>query len=1348
MEESNEHQSPIFQLMVESAPNAILLVDGDDIITLANRQAEVLFGYSRTELTGNNIDILIPDRYKERHLRFTKAFIKNPSARTFGAGRELYALRKDGTEIPAEIALSLLPSPDSLIQVSVIDITERKRAEARFKALIEHNIDAIVMLDENGFVTYTSPATYNMMGYEPGEFLGRHGNIFFHPDEMDIVAYRMNEAMKNPGKAIYSQNRIRHKDGHYIWTEGTTTNLLNDKNVKAIVGNFREITDKRLADEKLERSEKRFKALIENNYEIITLRDKESNLIYISPGAEKTLGYRVEELSDIKFSDIFHPEDTEAVQNRFSESIHKPGIPIFGIQRMKHKDGHYIWLDGTITNFLDDENVKAVVGNFRDITDRKASEEKIQQNEKRFRALIEHNFDAISLYDEKGNILYQSPATERLIGYKLEERMGMSVRDYIHTDDLPKALERLDEARKNPGKPVYGINRKLHKDGHYIWTEGTTTNLLNDESVKAMVGNFRDITDRKTAEEKLIRANRIYALISNINKAIAHTDDELKLFNEACQIAVETGKFEMAFIARLDLATNNLKLIAHYNTIKADIEKFENYTFGKNGLIENLLKNGKHSFVNNYESTPYTTTTGEYILERGFKSSIALSIRKGGEIAYSLHIFSNQKNLFDSQELELLSEITDDLSFALDIFEKEKLRREAEEKTIKAKRLYAFISAINQTIVHVPDKQTLFEETCRIAVEIGKFEFAFIGNIDYKNKLLHLVAHRNGTDADLEMFQNFEYQTGGALDRVLKSDSYSYSYINDYEKAPAYHKPTQYALNRGFRSGIILPVWQSGNIVSTFNLLSTQANIFDEQELRLLEEISNDLSFALDTFEKERMRREAEAKKNQAMRLYAFISAINQAIVHENDKQELFDKTCRIAVEFGGFELALVCSLDEVNSTMCLIAHANASASEIEMFQNLTFESTGATYAVLKSGKCSYINDYEKVAKKNNVVQFALRRGFRSGIVLPLKQSGKIIASLSLMSGQPDLFDVQEIKLLEEIAEDISFALDVIEKERLRKYAEFKLRHNEFRLMQAQGIAHIGSWEMIIDNPFVIWSDEHCRIYGLDPIENKQTRNSWLSFIHPDDIEFVLKTVDEAKAGFKSMDFNHRIILRDGKIKNIHCQSYFETDSEGNPSSLVGISHDITEQKEAEDKIIHANRLYAFISQINQAIVRSIDQQTVFREVCRIAVEYGKFRAAWIGILDDSREILNLQDHCGLLGDDITLFTNYKYDRNGIQGIVINSGVSYVCNNIQEDPILANRYELTRKRSWLSCMVLPIKKAGEIGGTLNILSSDLNFFDNEEIRLLEEATNDISFALDIFEGDKLRIEFEKNLVHS
>lgn len=124
-----------FRLVVESVPNAIILVNSDGEISMSNKQAEKQFGYTNDELVGSKLEILLPERFRNNHLSFRDMFLTNPETRSMGAGRDLFALRKDGTEFPAEIGLNPIATEDgTLILTSIIDITERKKLEESIQA--------------------------------------------------------------------------------------------------------------------------------------------------------------------------------------------------------------------------------------------------------------------------------------------------------------------------------------------------------------------------------------------------------------------------------------------------------------------------------------------------------------------------------------------------------------------------------------------------------------------------------------------------------------------------------------------------------------------------------------------------------------------------------------------------------------------------------------------------------------------------------------------------------------------------------------------------------------------------------------------------------------------------------------------------------------------------------------------------------------------------------------------------------------------------------------------------------------------------------------------------------------
>ena len=136
-----------------------------------------------------------------------------------------------------------------------------------------------------------------------------------------------------------------------------------------------------------------------------------------------------------------------------------------------------------------------------------------------------------------------------------------------------------------------------------------------------------------------------------------------------------------------------------------------------------------------------------------------------------------------------------------------------------------------------------------------------------------------------------------------------------------------------------------------------------------------------------------------------------------------------------------------------------------------------------------------------------------------------------------------------------------------KKNAEQAILNSESRLKKAQEIAHLGSWQLDFATGVFLWSDEACRIYGLPLEENKQTVELWLSFIHPEDLAFVMKEVKDAQDSLSPTSFSHRIVRKDGTIRSVYSESKFEFDANGKPKGLYGIVHDITERKLAEEEI-------------------------------------------------------------------------------------------------------------------------------------------------------------------------------------
>ncbi len=160
----------------------------------------------------------------------------------------------------------------------------------------------------------------------------------------------------------------------------------------------------------------------------------------------------------------------------------------------------------------------------------------------------------------------------------------------------------------------------------------------------------------------------------------------------------------------------------------------------------------------------------------------------------------------------------------------------------------------------------------------------------------------------------------------------------------------------------------------------------------------------------------------------------------------------------------------------------------------------------------------------------------------------------------------------------------VLAVEKVRKPKD-KLKHNEIRLRQAQAMAHFGSWEVDFSTRISLWSEEALRIYGLPPEDREQTYENWLSFIHPGDMDYVMKVIKEGEATLKNYAFFHRIIRRNGEIRYLHSQNHFEFNVEGKPVGVYGVSHDVTETKEAEESLKESERVSKELLAFHQKLI-------------------------------------------------------------------------------------------------------------------------------------------------------------------
>ncbi|HBY94642.1 MAG TPA: hypothetical protein DEP84_11900, partial [Chloroflexi bacterium] len=253
--------------LLESAPDAVVIVNADGQIVSVNAQTETLFGYRREELLNQSIEILVPERFRERHAEHHARFASAPQARFMGTGLGKHGRRKDGSEFFADIALGPLEVDGELAVLSLVrDITERRRAEETLRKLssaVEQTADSVVITDPDGVIQYVNPAFERHTGYARAEAIGqtprllksgRHSHEFYEKLWQTILS----------GQAYRAELMNQKKNGELYYEEKTITPIKDTQgNITHFVATGKEVTERKRAEQELQRRADEFAALYE-----------------------------------------------------------------------------------------------------------------------------------------------------------------------------------------------------------------------------------------------------------------------------------------------------------------------------------------------------------------------------------------------------------------------------------------------------------------------------------------------------------------------------------------------------------------------------------------------------------------------------------------------------------------------------------------------------------------------------------------------------------------------------------------------------------------------------------------------------------------------------------------------------------------------------------------------------------------------------------------------------------------------------------------------------------------------------------------------------------------------------
>jgi PAS domain S-box-containing protein len=390
---------------------------------------------------------------------------------------------------------------------------ERRLAEenARFRALTEHSSDAVSLIRADGTVLYNSPSSRRVLGYEPDEFVGRSGFEVVHPDDRQRIAARLADLAREPRTPVTEELRVRHKDGSWRWVECVGTNLLAEPAVRAVVINFRDITERHRATEALRDSEQRFARFMQHLPGLAWIKDAQGRYVYANDAAVRAFRTSRAALYGRTDAEVFPP----ATAAQFAENDRRAlagGAGVQVVETLQHEDG--VLHHSLVSKFPipGPDGTAAVVGGMAiDITEQRRTQAVLEESELRFRQLAENIKEVFWVSDpDKNEVLYVSPAYEEVWGRScrsLYER-PRSFLDAVHPDDRERVLA-LSLARQVRGELADVEYRVVRPDGSVRWVRDRGFPIRDPSGeVYRIVGLAEDITERKRAEESLREADR------------------------------------------------------------------------------------------------------------------------------------------------------------------------------------------------------------------------------------------------------------------------------------------------------------------------------------------------------------------------------------------------------------------------------------------------------------------------------------------------------------------------------------------------------------------------------------------------------------------------------------------------------------------------------------------------------------------------------------------------------------------------------------------------------------------------------------------------------------------------
>jgi len=493
-----------------------------------------------------------------------------------------YSLHRHGTENFCEARLIPLLEDQAIIIIR--NVTDRKvaenalrKSEEYFREITVNSSDLLFITDAKGAVMYVSPSVERVVGYRPGELIGKSSMEYIIPDDQPRAGEMFDRVLTTREMSAQASFRVRHKNGSELVMEGICKNLLHHPAIAGLVINARDVTDRKRAEKELLDNEAKLQAVFNQiDTGIMIIDSSNQTILEVNKSAVEMTGLPEDKIiGSICHSLVCPAEMGKCPIKDLGQTIDQSE------RKLLHADGSQKDILKTVYPIVI-KGRKCYLESFIDISGRKLAEEALRESEKKYRLLTEKMSDVVWIADMNLRTVYVTPSVQTVLGYTQEERMQMPIEEQFTPESLSFGLNamarELAGGNADPDRKVSLLLEYCHKDGTTRWMDTLIGGLRNEQGVlTGLHGVSRDITERKMAEDSLQKSEQKYrelasyhARLNDISIVFAEAAGTGALFDKMAEsLRLLTGAMAATF-SLYQPDTQCLKLVSLSADLAAD----------------------------------------------------------------------------------------------------------------------------------------------------------------------------------------------------------------------------------------------------------------------------------------------------------------------------------------------------------------------------------------------------------------------------------------------------------------------------------------------------------------------------------------------------------------------------------------------------------------------------------------------------------------------------------------------------------------------------------------------------------------------------------------------------------